>query len=283
MILIADSGSTKTSWYFSDEQGNSKQFHSKGINPFFRDTADIYNELTGVFFELEKVSIRNIYFYGAGIIDSEKGQIVSAALQLVFPKADIETQSDLLAAARATLGNKEGIACILGTGSNSCFYDGHKILKNIPPLGYILGDEGSGAVLGKKLVADYLKGLLPSQLSEKFKTQYNISYTDFLNRVYKKERPNQFLAQFAPFLKENISDKYCENLVKSSFQEFVNKNIIQYKKAKNTPICFVGSLACFFKNQLTDVLNSNQLQTGAIEKEPLPGLTKFHLNFLYNQ
>lgn len=278
MILIADSGSTKTSWYISDEQGNSKMFHSNGINPFFRDTSDIYNELTKVFSELEKASICNIYFYGAGIINPEKGQIVSAALQGIFPKADIETQSDLLAAARATLGNNEGIACILGTGSNSCFYDGHKILKNVPPLGYILGDEGSGAVLGKKLVADYLKGLLPHKLSAKFKAQYNISYSDFLNRIYKKEKPNQFLAQFAPFLKENISDKYCENLVKTSFQEFVNKNIIQYKKAKNIPICFVGSLAYFFKNQLTEVLNSNHLQTGTIEKEPLPGLIQFHLN-----
>jgi N-acetylglucosamine kinase-like BadF-type ATPase len=276
MILIADSGSTKTSWHFSKNANHSKIISTGGINPFFRTTDDIVSELLKDLIPKTGSEIQEIYFYGAGIINREKGEVVKTALQELFPAAIIEVESDLLAAARATFQNKKGIACILGTGANSCLYDGEKITQHIPPLGFILGDEGSGAVLGRKLVADFLKGIMPEILTDKFKKQYPINYAGFLERVYKKEKPNKFLAQFVPFLKENIDNKYCSRLVEQSFAEFIERNVTQYANFTEQKISFIGSVAFHFQEQLKIVLNNNNLELGRIIKEPLEGLTQFH-------
>lgn len=280
MILIADSGSTKTSWCLTGNPGYTKIFSTGGMNPFFRNTEDIANEIRMKILPETGNDVTEIHFYGAGIINPEKGNIVKNALHILYPNTTIEVQSDLLAAARATLGKKQGIACILGTGSNSCLYNREEIIKHVPPLGFILGDEGSGAVMGRKLVADFLKGIMPETIAEKFKASYPLTYADFLESVYKKEKPNQFLAQFVPFLHENIADEYCKELVEKSFEEFVLRNITRYSGFQELPICFVGSVAFYFQEQLKNVLKKNHLQFETVVKEPLNGLIKFHIENL---
>ena len=277
MILIADSGSTKTSWYYSKNNNHSETISTGGINPFFRTTEDIAEELQIDLLPKTGSGIQEIYFYGAGIINPEKGAVVKSALQQLFPAAKIEVESDLLAAARATFQNEKGIACILGTGANSCLYDGEKITQHVPPLGFILGDEGSGAVLGRKLVADFLKGIMPADLTGKFKNQFPINYAGFLENVYKKEKPNKFLAQFVPFLNENIDNEYCSRLVENSFAEFIERNVKLYANFAGQKISFIGSVAFYFHEQLQLVLNNKKLKLGKIIKEPLDGLTQFHL------
>jgi len=274
--MIADSGSTKTSWCVTTNKGIAEYFSTSGINPFFRSTEDIANDLRINLLPKTGVNIDSIYFYGAGIINPEKGNIVKNALKDLFPKAKIEAQSDLLAAARSTLGKEKGIACILGTGSNSCLYDGNEITEHVPPLGFILGDEGSGAVIGRKLLGDFLKGVMPEKIAEKFSTRFPLDYAGFMEGVYKKERPNQFLAQFVPFINEYISEDYCSNLIESSFEEFIKRNLFGYSGFQQLPICFVGSVAFYFQEQLKNVLGKKQLQIKTVLKEPLNGLINFH-------
>ncbi len=276
MILIADSGSTKTNWYYSEGENRSKRISTSGINPFFRTTNDIYEELLKDLAPKINSNIQEIYFYGAGVINKEKGDVIKKALQLLFPSAKIEVESDLLAAARATCVKEKGIACILGTGSNSCLYDGEKIVEHVPPLGFILGDEGSGAVLGRQLVGDYLKGLMPENLAEQFKKRFQYEYSELMESVYKKEKPNKFLAQFVPFLSENSKEMYCSQLVENSFEAFINRNVKQYTNYKNLKINFVGSVAFHFQEQLKRVLDKKDLNPGEILQNPLYKLARFH-------
>ena len=276
MILIADSGSTKTSWCLTDGIDFTEYCSTGGLNPFFRSTGNIVDEIQLKLLPKTGTNIDQIFFYGAGIINPEKGDIVKNALNKLYPKAKIEVQSDLLAAARSTLGNEKGIACILGTGSNSCLYNGMEIVEHVPPLGFILGDEGSGSVLGRKLVGDFLKGVMPKNISEEFQNRFQITYADFMEGVYKNEKPNQFLAQFVPFVHENISNEYCVHLVEDSFQEFINRNISMYSGFREQDLSFVGSVAYYFQTQLKNVLNKNQLRLKTVLKEPLNGLLKFH-------
>jgi len=276
MILIADSGSTKTSWCLTNKDDFTEYYSTGGLNPFFRSTEDITDELQLKLLPKTGTNIDQIFFYGAGIINPEKGDIVKKALNKLYPKAKIEVQSDLLAAARSTLGKEKGIACILGTGSNSCLYNGIEIVEHVPPLGFILGDEGSGAVLGRKLVGDFVKSAMPKNISKEFQNRFQITYADFMEGVYKKEKPNQFLAQFVPFISENILDEYCVNLIENSFQEFITRNISMYSDFREQPVSFVGSVAYYFQDQLKNVLNKNQLRLKTVLKEPLNGLLKFH-------
>lgn len=276
MILIADSGSTKTGWCLSGKDNLPDYFSTGGLNPFFRTSEDIESELREKLLPGIRSTVHYIYFYGAGVINREKGDIVKSALQKLFPQAKIEVESDLLASARATLGKEKGIACILGTGSNSCLYDGENIVEHVPPLGYILGDEGSGAVIGRKLVGDYLKGIMPENLTVKFKQQFPFSYAELMDGVYKKEKPSKFLAQFVPFLKAYIAEEYCKSRIENSFEEFVIRNISQYSNFREQPVSFVGSVAFHFKEQLENVMKKNQLQLEMVLKDPLNGLLQFH-------
>ena len=278
MKLIADSGSTKTSWCLSGEDGFTEYFSTNGMNPFFRSTEDIANEIREKLVPKIDKKINQIYFYGAGVINPEKGNVVKRALQALFPEATIEVESDLLAAARSTLGKEKGIACILGTGSNSCLYNGSEIIEHVPPLGFILGDEGSGAVLGRKLLADFLKGIMPKEISNQFRNCFQNTYASFMEGVYIKEKPNKFLAQFVPFLNDNISNEYCSNLVENSFEEFIKRNIFSYSGFQQLPICFVGSVAFHFQEQLKNVLQKNHLHIKTVLKEPLNGLINYHTN-----
>src|SRR5690554_5739420 len=275
-IIVADSGSTKTAWMVLNGS-RQEQFSTAGVNPFFRDTGDIIKEWQECRINELKHSAGKIYFYAAGVVNHNKAEIIRQALLQFFPEAEISVQSDLLAAAHATLGNKKGIACILGTGSNSCCYNGKNITAHIPPLGFILGDEGSGAVMGRQLVGDYLKKKMPSELRQSFKEKYPFPYDHFLKRVYEGEKPNRFLAEFVPFLKSNIHHDYCKLLVQDAFQLFILRNLAQYEGYKNKPAGFAGSVAWHFKQQLSNVCRTHHITIENIVKDPLFNLAEYHL------
>jgi len=278
MILIADSGSTKTNWALIQNKEVVNIIKTDGINPFFRDLEDISDELEKVLVPQIYGKVTKVFFYGAGIINNVKGAGVKRLLQDFFPEATIAAYSDLLAAARATLGKQKGIACILGTGTNSCVYDGEKIIDHVSPLGFILGDEGSGAVMGRKLLGDYLKKVMPEVLRNKFKAEYNLSGTEIMERVYRKERANLFLAGFTKFIYDNIETEYCTDFVLAEFNAFVDRNLLNYEAVNSYPICFIGSVAFYFQQILKEVLNSRSLICGTIIKDPMEGLIQYHKN-----
>lgn len=274
MILIAESGSTKTDWVLLGSEGVKKRQQTLGINPYHQNTSSIIEIIRSL---NDFDSIHQIFFYGAGCATDDKKQIIKDALLDIFPNANCEINSDVLAAARSVCGREKGIACIIGTGSNSCLYDGENIEHNVPPLGYILGDEGSGAVMGKKLIADILKGIAPKEIKSAFYQKYNMKYTDIINNVYKEEAPSRFLAQFTVFLSENIHSPYISQLVKKSFDEFFERNIKLYDNHINLPIHFIGSIAFYFKNELKMIADENGLSLGKIKQSPLEGLIQYHL------
>lgn len=278
MILIADSGSTKTNWALIQNNKVARIINTDGINPFFRNIEDISDELEKNLISQISGNVTGVIFYGAGIISNVKGAGVKKLLKDFFPEATIEAHSDLLAAARATLGRQKGIACILGTGMNSCVYDGDKIQEHVSPLGFILGDEGSGAVMGRKLLGDLLKKVMPEELRNKLKSEYNLSAAEILERVYRKERPNLFLAGFTKFIYENINTIYCSDFVRNEFETFVDRNLLNYKESALFPICFVGSVAFYFHEILKEVLKSRSLICGKVLKDPMEGLIRFHTN-----
>jgi glucosamine kinase len=279
MILIADSGSTKTAWIITDGK-TTGEFITGGANPFFRTTENMVSEWKESKLDGLRGKVSHVYFYAAGVVNEEKAAVISKALQVFFPGAETSVQSDLLAAAHATLGNKSGIACILGTGSNSCRYNGSEITAHVPPLGFILGDEGSGAVLGRQLVGDYLKKTMPEELRHIFRQNYPMKYGEFLNSVYRQEKPNRFLAGFVPFLNEHIGHNYCTNLVETAFDSFISRNIAQYDGYEKESVCFAGSVAFHFQEQLKAVFLRRNLRLGEIVKEPLKDLLNYHLQQL---
>ncbi len=274
--LIADSGSTKTQWVLTNGSDILIETFTKGINPFFQDATSIAEEIkNGLIPMIDKNIPDKILFYGAGCAFPDKKKIVADGIQSNFTASQIFVESDLLGAARALLQHNEGIACILGTGSNSCYYDGKEIVQNVSPLGFILGDEGSGAVLGKTLVADILKNQLPDEIKTRFSEQYKMGAADILDKVYKQPFPNRFLASFAPFLSENIDHPDIRKMVLKNFEAFFVRNVLQYKKPLLT-VSFTGSVAVHFNSVLVEAAENLDLQIGKIEQSPLPGLIQYH-------
>lgn len=278
MVLIADSGSTKCAWKIISGSGEMETIYTSGINPFFRTTESIYEELSLQLFPSTASAVEKIFFYGSGIINDEKAAIIREALKKLYPDAIIELYSDVVAASRALFGNREGIACILGTGSNACLYDGKKVVAGISPLGFILGDEGSGAVLGKILLGDFFKQVMPESLRLKFEEKYHLTRDEALQRVYKTEKPNHFLASFAPFLSAEIETEYASQLVRRSLTEFFERNVIKIPDYRNFSIGFVGSVAFHFSTIVTEICERYQLNCVSVLQEPMEGLVKYHLN-----
>ncbi len=276
MILIADSGSTKTTWKLVAGNGNIRTVSTQGMNPFFRTTDEMAAELTEKLVPVAGNNIDHVWFYGAGVVNEEKGAVVSKAISRHFPSAKIETYSDLLGACRALLGNSAGIACILGTGSNACIFDGEKITAHISPLGFILGDEGSGAVMGKHLLGDYFKEVMPAELRQIFAEKYTLTRDEALNRVYREPRPNHFLATFVPFLSENLQHDYCRQFVAQNFKSFVERNIQKLPGYKEFQIGFAGSVAWHFSEIMKTVLASKGIENAKFLKDPIDGLVRFH-------
>ena len=276
MKLIADSGSTKTSWKLIDGSGHIKNIKTSGLNPYSQPEESIIQEVEKVLFPETGTGIQEIYFYGAGIVNAEKGDIIRRALNRIYPEAIVETHSDVLGAARALFGDQAGIACILGTGSNACLYDGKQIAHGISPLGFILGDEGSGSVMGRKLLGDYFKEVMPDRLRDEFGKQFGITREEALNRVYRTEKPNQFLAQFVPFLSEHSNSAYCQEFVQHNFMEFFERNVSKLPGYTQYPIGFIGSVAYYFSSILKNTASYFGYDETTIIKEPIDGLEKYY-------
>ena len=278
MILIADCGSTKIDWCILKGDKLVKQFFTTGVNallmPEDKIRATFETELKP---QVEGSEIFEVYYYGAGCLSEEICSNVSRSIASVIPSATtISVNSDLLAAARALCGRNPGIACILGTGSNSCYYDGEKICDNVSPLGYILGDEGSGAVLGKLLVGDVLKTQLPAELCEKFLKQFNLDRMKIIENVYKKPAPNRFLASLSPFLIQNIEEPAIHRLVLNAFKSFFVRNIENYANFKEVPVSFVGSVGFYYREVLDEAAKALDITIGTVIKSPMEGLLKYH-------
>lgn len=276
MELIADSGSTKTIWCLLDDRHNAvMSCQTTGINPFFQQIKDIVNTLE-MEFTLDRKQVSSIYFYGAGAANDQKKRDLFTALQTYFQIDQIQVDSDLMAAAHGLCQGKEGIAAILGTGSNSCYYDGRTIAQHVSPLGFILGDEGSAAVLGRKLISDVLKNQMPRHLVELFYQAYELSAAEILENVYRKPFPNRYLATFSRFLSANIHEEPIENMVRESFVEFFNRNIRQYPQARRLPVHFTGSIAWYFQAILHKAAQETGFTVGNIIRDPMDGLIEYH-------
>ena len=278
MILIADSGSTKTDWCVVEKGELVQQIFTKGTNPFFQSEEEISNEIaTALLPELKTNEFDAVYFYGAGCGFPDKIAVVHRALTKHLNVAgDVEVATDMLAAARGLCGREAGIACIMGTGSNSCYYDGESIVANVSPLGFILGDEGSGACLGKLMVGDLLKNQMTPELKEKFLAQFNLTPADIIDRVYRKPFPNRFLASLSPFLAQNISEPCVHDLVLNSFKAFFKRNIMQYENYQNLKVNLIGSVAYYYKEVLAEAAEAMGVQLGTIIQSPMEGLIKYH-------
>lgn len=276
MILIADSGSTKTDWVLHDGSGIVTRVKTQGLNPTQQSSDDIFMILsTELADKIDHNAPKTIYFYGAGCAYENANKRMEVALKKIFRTNDIHINSDLLAAARALCGHEEGIACILGTGSNSCLFDGEKIVDNTPSLGYILGDEGSGAHLGRQLVSDCIKKQLPKELREKFLEQYNLDIAGILERVYHTPLPNRWLASFTPFLSENRKYAEIQALLKHCFKQFFQRNTMVYRRSW-LPIHIIGGVAMNFANEIKETAESLGLSIGNIVESPMDGLIEYH-------
>lgn len=274
-LLIADSGATKTDWVILESGKIAHRFQTKGISPIFQSEEEIAEVIKNdVFPNTTAFEIDRIRFYGSGCIPEKIGNM-KRAIRQSYDTDDIEVYSDLVAAAHALCGRKPGIASILGTGSNSCEWDGKEVVKQISPLGFILGDEGSGASLGKLLVGDALKNQLTEGLKEKFLKQYNLTPAEIINRVYRQPFPSRFLASFAPFILENIADPTIRRIPEKSFSDFFERNIMHYNYRENS-VNFVGSIAYHFSDILRETAEQKGFTIGKTIKSPIQGLIDYY-------
>ena len=280
MILIADCGSTKIDWCLLNGKKVEKQVFTLGMNAVMlteeemrsRIGAELMPELTAY-----AGDIKEVYFYGAGCISTEVCSNVACAIKANIPEAEkIEVYTDLLAAARALCGHEPGIACIMGTGSNSCLYDGKGIAANVSPLGFILGDEGSGAVLGKLFLGDVLKNQLPAEVTAEFLEEYSLDLLTIIRRVYREPQPNRFLASVTPFISKHIDIKEIHDMVLSTFTAFFKRNIMQYTGYEAHKVNFVGSIAYYFRDVLEEAARNSGCTIGKVIKSPMEGLLKYH-------
>jgi N-acetylglucosamine kinase-like BadF-type ATPase len=280
MILIADSGSTKADWRLIDEQQQIHQYATQGINPYFQNeeaiSLIIQNELLPQLKSGVQSSEPEIYFYGAGCGTALKKKSVEAAMALHFPASVIEVNTDLLGAARALCEDKPGIAAILGTGSNTCYYDGVNIIENHASLGYILGDEGSGAHIGKLFIQAYLNKELPETIATRFEDRFQLNKDIILDNIYRQPMPNRFLASFSKFIYQNLKEQFLIDLVANSFNALFDKHILKYEHAHLKLSC-VGSVAFYYSNILRAVALNKGVSIDKIIETPIAGLTLYHL------
>jgi glucosamine kinase len=279
MILIADSGSTKTDWVLLDQK-NQKRYKTIGYNPYFINSESIYNSLSEKLVpELDPLVVKSVYFYGAGCSNTDNIEIVNKALTRCFINSHVAVGHDMLAAARALLKNSPGFAAIIGTGSNTCIYDGKDITRNIDSLGYLLGDEGSGSYIGKKIVRDYMRGYLPAELDRKFREKYsNLSHSEIFNNLYNKALPNRFLAGFCMFADENKEHPYVRKIVKHSFGDFFTNLVSHYADYRKHTFNCVGSVASVFREILSEVAGEFGMKTGKILHSPIDDLVDYHMS-----
>lgn len=274
--LIADSGATKTDWLLVEDGGGTvDRYRTEGMNPVVGGGASVSDTIGRSFApNVKDRKIDRIAFYGAGCTSAKK-DIVAKVLAKFFPGSEIEVESDMLAAARALCGQEEGIACIVGTGSNSCLFDGRRIVRNIPPLGFILGDEGSGAALGKNLVGDMLKGRFSEDMRQCFLDETKLTEDKIIDRVYRKPMPNRFLASLVPFIRRHRRDSQIGEFLVANFRRFLQRNVLPYNRP-DLSVSFIGGVAHGFKEEISVALQIERLKPGKIEPDSLEGLLAYH-------
>ena len=285
MIIIADGGSTKTNWCLVTEEGKKVYFNTEGYNPYFSPTAYIIQSLQeNLPIDLEKDEITEVNYYGAGCSTPEMRKIVEDAMKVVFNKSKVYIGHDLLAAARALLGTSEGFAAILGTGTNTCIYDGKEVVQNIDSGAYILGDEGSGCYIGKKLLVDYLRGYMPEAVRKNFWDTFKLTPDDVNEKVYTEPRANRFCASFSKFVYDNnVHIEYSRNLVRTSFEDFFRNLVTHYPDYQKYTFNCIGSVGYNFRNVLEELVVENGMVVGNIIRSPIDNLVKFHLELSHLQ
>ncbi len=277
MIIVADSGSSKTDWMvYSPTEIQS--FSTQGINPYFLNAQDILKILSknkGLGIIADKV--KEVYFFGAGCSSPDKHETVSNGLSSFFTKAFVSVDHDLIGSAYATCGDQEGLACILGTGSNICYFDGYNLHSGNHGLGYVLGDEGAGTYFGRKVLVSYLYGTMPEDLRGSFASNFEVNKDIVINNIYQKPFPNSYLAAFSRFMINNKSHPFIQQMLKDGFQEFIDTNVKDYKMYKTIPCNFVGSIAFYYQDELREVCAKNQISVGKIIQKPIEGIFEYIL------
>lgn len=277
MIAVADGGSTKIDWVWISPHGGAEKYLTSGANPFLLSPLEITNLLLEGFGEESAPwRVEKVFFYGAGCSDEKRCAIMASGLQGVFSKAEIYVEHDLLGAARALCGTAAGIACILGTGSNSCHYDGQRVIDNVPSLGYVAGDEGSGYDIGKRLLQAFFYREMPNDLAAEFEARYASDKQEVWDRMYGRQA-NVFFASLSKFADEHRRHPYVVDLLKKSFSNFLQRHVLKYKGADHLPVHFVGSIAWHFRDILSDVLEDLNLLKGRFLQKPIDALVEFHL------
>ena len=275
-ILIADSGSTKCEWCIIRD-GKKKRFFSQGMSPYFLSGPQVIELLQNeVYPKVKNEAVDEIFFYGTGCKSPFNRQVIIKALKMVFTNAHVSVDHDLMGAARALCGKEKGIACILGTGSNSCYFNGKRIVKNSPGIGYVLGDEGSGAYLGKKVLQYFLYNTFDEELAIRFKDKFNTSDVEILENIYKMPLPNRYMASFTIFLADNRGHYMIENIIEDGLNDFFFQHICKYGESWNLPIHFAGGVAFGFKDVIKELCGTYQLELGNVIKNPMDGLIRYH-------
>ena len=278
MILLIESGSTKTAWrYITQANEAFESYQSAGINPYYQTTDEIRKAQAEMLEKVRDMQLRFVYYFGTGITDESKKEMIRALLTPVIGEAQLQVQNDLVAAGISLCGEKPGIACILGTGSNSGYFEQGEMQHQVPPLGFWLGDEGSGGHLGKSLVLAYLHHEMPADLRGIFTKRFGeMDRLTILQHAYKGEFPNRWFASFSKFLFDHRKHPFCYQLIEKSFQSFCDLYVLKYPQSTQVPIHFTGSVAFYYADILQRVLKSNQLHVGIISEGPMAGLTMYY-------
>jgi glucosamine kinase len=275
-ILIADSGATKCEWRLLTE-GKSRAIHTQGISPYFLTGEQIIALLQKELLpKLKKAEISRLHFYGTGLANESNVAVIKKVLKTLFPKAKTEIQTDIVAAARALCGTTKGVACGLGTGTICCYYDGKKVVKTSPGLGYVLGDEGSGAYLGRKVIQYYLYQTFDEELKARFEKRFGVTQREILDSVYKQPLANRYLASYAIFLAENRGHYMIENIIEDGLNDFFFTHLYKFRESWTMPIHFTGSIAFGFRDVLQELCSTYELELGKVIKTPMQGLIAYH-------
>ena len=281
MILIAESGSTKTDWVLVSDTNNITYFKTIGFNPFFHSSDFIYNEIVSNSDFYEKTrDVSNVFFYGAGCSSDKMNNIIKSGLSTVYKSADILVDHDLLACALATYQDEPAISCILGTGSNSCFYDGKTLREEVPAIAYVLGDEGSGSYYGKKLLRDYLYNKLPTEIKINLEEEYKLSKDSIFENVYTKPHANVYLASFMRFVSNHYHTDYVKNMIQHGMSEFIKIHVCCYPEHKYVKSHFIGSISKIFEKELLIAAKEHDVIIGDIIRKPVENLVKYHVKKL---
>ena len=276
MILIADSGSTKADWVIIDGEEVFEKITTKGLNPYFETNESVYEILMNTTaWNPHKEKIKQVYFYGAGCSSEARCAMIAQNIQKCFSNAQVFVDHDMLGAALSVCKSAAGIVCILGTGSNCCYFDGQKITDTIGGMGYVVGDEASGAYFGKRLLRDYSYEKLPEDIRQDLEFEFDISREIIIKKVYVEGRPSSYLASFMPFIGKHREQPYVRRLLKAGLGDFLDTNVIYYPDHQQVPVHFVGSIGYYFEDLLREVSEHREIQIGKIIKKPIFGLVDF--------